>query len=282
MNMEVDDTHWITSDGMTIYTRAWIPDREPVGVICLIHGLGEHSGRYHHVAHRLNTAGYAVFASDLRGHGRSSGKRGHAPSLHRFHEEIETLIQMGRDRFAEKPVFLYGHSLGGILALSYSLSKKPDLAGIVVTGLALRTALHEQKMKIALAKILGRVLPEVTLSSGLDPVTICTDPTVVDNYVCDPLVHNQISFRMSNLLLQEIERLYTRVKEFHLPLLIMHGGNDQLGYPQGSEDFAMQVVGDCTFKIWEGMSHEIHNEPGMDEVFDYLIDWLDSKVRVIT
>jgi alpha-beta hydrolase superfamily lysophospholipase len=278
--MDAIESNWKTHDGLTIFARDWLPEQEPTGVICLVHGLGEHSGRYDHVADRLVTAGYAVMAFDLRGHGHSSGKRGHALSAEQLHEDMDILVQKAKKRFPSTPVFLYGHSLGGILTLSYTLSKKPDLAGVIVTGLAVRTALQQQKLKIAMAKILGRIIPEVTLPSGLEPASICSDPGVVDGYVCDPLVHDRISFGMSILLLREIERLISRAPEFHLPLLVMHGRNDRLGYPEGSEEFAAQVRGDCTLKIWEGMSHEIHNEPGKDRVFDFLIDWLDNHRAV--
>jgi alpha-beta hydrolase superfamily lysophospholipase len=278
--MDTVESHWKTSDELTIFARAWVPDPEPEGVVCLVHGLGEHSGRYQHVAVRLGKAGYSVTALDLRGHGNSSGKRGHATSLAKLHEDIDRLIQKARERFPGTPVFLYGHSFGGILVLSYTLTFQPDLAGLVVTGLALRTALHRQKLKIAMAKILGHVFPAMTLPSGLEPATICSDPIVVDGYECDPLVHDRISFGMATLSLREIDRLLTQAAEIRAPILLMHGRNDQLGYPEGSEEFAARMTGDCTLKIWEGMSHEIHNEPGKEEVFEFLVDWLDSKTRL--
>jgi alpha-beta hydrolase superfamily lysophospholipase len=273
------ESDWSTQDGLTIHSRTWIPDRETKGVICLIHGLGEHSGRYAHVAERLNSAGYAVFAFDLRGHGLSGGKRGHIPSLELIYEDIDELIRSAKFSCPNKPLFLYGHSLGSILALSYTLTRKPDLTGIVVTGLGLRTALHKQKLKIALAKVFGSLLPGLTLASGLEPMTICSDPSIVNDYICDPLVHDRISFGMSIQLLKAIDRLFAQASEIHIPLLIMHGRNDQLGYSEGSEEFAGLVQGDRTLKIWDGMSHEIHNEPGKDEVLSFLIDWLDMNIQ---
>jgi acylglycerol lipase len=277
--MKPFDLSWRTREGLKITSRCWDCIEDPQAVVCLVHGLGEHAGRYNHVADRLNDAGFAVLALDLRGHGLSEGKRGHTPSLDVLHEDISHLTQTAKERFPGKPVFLYGHSLGGLLSLGFVLSHRPELAGVVVSGLPMRTTLHQQKLKIAIAKILGRALPAVTISSGLDPSTICSDRDVVYAYTCDPLVHDRISYGMGILLLSEVGRLDAQAAGFPLPLLIMHGRNDQLGFVEGSEEFARRVKRNCTFKVWEGLGHEIHNEPGKDEVLDFTIGWLNKQIR---
>ena len=134
------DTNWTSADGLPLVGRCWEPAGEPRAVVCLVHGLGEHSGRYAHVAAALNDAGYAVLACDKRGHGRSGGKRGHTPSYEALMTDIDLLLAQAEQRFPGKPRFLYGHSLGGNEVLNYALRRKPDLAGVVATSPGLRTA----------------------------------------------------------------------------------------------------------------------------------------------
>jgi alpha-beta hydrolase superfamily lysophospholipase len=265
---------------LNLYAQAWSPE-SPQGVVCLVHGLGEHSGRYAHVADRLNTAGYAVLASDLRGHGKSAGQRGHAPSMEAFMKDIDLLLEEAKRRYPHQPRFLYGHSLGGILVLNYTLRRRPELAGVVATSSGLRTALELQKGKIALVKLLGSVMQKQTIASGLDAATISRDPEVVKKYLSDPLVHDKITFGMAKALSEAIPWVFAHASEFKVPLLLMHGTADQLAFPAGSKEFASLVHGDCTLKLWEGLYHETHNEPEKDEVLAYMVGWLESHKETV-
>jgi alpha-beta hydrolase superfamily lysophospholipase len=248
-------------------------------VICLVHGLGEHIGRYDHVGAALTGAGYTLLGSDLRGHGKSGGPRGHSPSLEAFLSDIDSLIQQARDRYPGRPCFLYGHSLGGLLALAYVKARKPALAGVVVTGAGLRSPLQEQKFKVLLARILGSLMPTLTLPSGLDPQTISRDPQVVEAYVRDPLVHDRTTTGFGKAALQAVDGAFAGAADFRLPLLIMHGSADRLTYPAGSEEFARLVPGGAALKLWEGLYHEIHNEPEQAEVLKFMIGWLDGVMK---
>jgi alpha-beta hydrolase superfamily lysophospholipase len=258
--MYSSELEWKANDGIKIYAKCWEPEKTPLGVICLVHGLGEHSGRYEHVASTLADAGYATLAFDLRGHGRSGGPRGHTPSFEAFMGDIDELISTAESRFPGIPLFLYGHSLGGILVLGYALRRKSGLAGVIATGPGLKSELEQQKLKVALVRLLGSVVPGLQLPSGLVPEHISRDPEVVAAYQSDPLVHDRISVGFGAELIKAIRWEYEHAPEFCFPLLIMHGEQDQLGDPQGSVDFARlcdpQLI---TLKIWEGLSHEIHN-----------------------
>ena len=153
--MKTFEWEWKSFDGLGMYSKAWTPEKEPKAAVCLIHGLGEHIGRYDHVGAAFADAGYALLGFDLRGHGKSGGQRGHAPSLDAFFNDMD---DFGRDvakRHPSAPRFLYGHSLGGLLSLSYSLSLKMDARGMIISSPGLRTAIHEQKKKLLLAKALG-------------------------------------------------------------------------------------------------------------------------------
>ncbi len=266
-------------DGLSLYFQGWQPNEEIKGVICLVHGLGEHSGRYEHWAALLSSAGYALLTYDLRGHGKSGGQRGHASSFDDYLKDTDILLKEAADKFPGKPCFLYGHSLGGLIVNYYVLSKKPKLAGVIVTALSNKTSLQEQKVKILLSKILGSLTPAMTIQTGLVPSTISRDPEVVERYIKDPLVHHQVTVGWGKSALQVISWSDQHAGEWTLPVLYMHGEKDELGYSEGSREFSNKIKGDCTLKIWPGLFHEVHNEPEKELVFEYLLDWLDRHIK---
>ncbi|HSO26739.1 MAG TPA: lysophospholipase [Anaerolineales bacterium] len=279
----IQTTH-TTADGYSLFVQSWLPAEEAQVVVCLVHGLGEHSGRYQHVAEFLNNHCAAMLAFDLRGHGRSSGKRGHVDAFESFMEDIHWLISEAQIEFPDLPCFIYGHSLGGLLTLNYVLRRSPNLRGVIVTSPGLRTALEEQNAKLWLARMGERLLPEFSLPTGLDPALLSHDQQVIENYLNDPLVHDRASFRMACATLDAIPYAYAEAHNFHLPLLLMHGGKDGIAFPRGSEEFAAAVLSgpeankDCTLKIWENLYHETHNEPQKDEVLAYLWDWIQDRL----
>lgn len=269
------------NDDITFYMQGWEPEGKPKAIVCLIHGLGEHTGRYVHVGKALNDAGYALFGFDLRGHGQSGGLRGHFPSLDVVMQDIQQFVGFQKQNHPGLPIFLYGHSLGGLLALAYALQHPDGLKGVIVTGAGLRTALQEQKVKIAMAQILGSLTPSFVIPSGLDATAISRDKAVVDAYIKDPLVHDRTSLGLGKSALTAINLCFARAKEFKPSLLIMHGKADKLTYPSGSEDFARlagETNKDVTLKLWDGMYHEIHNEPEKAEVFKVMIDWMGKRL----
>jgi acylglycerol lipase len=269
---------WQTADRLQIYSQGWEPESEIQAVVCLVHGLGEHSGRYKELAERLNQEGYVLMGFDLRGHGKSQGPRGHTPNFESFMQDISQFLEQAARRYPQKPIFLYGHSLGGILVLNYALREKPKLSGVIATGAGLRTALEKQHLKIAFARLAGAIAPQFSLPSGLGANMISRDAAIVQAYRDDPLVHDRATLRMANESFRAISWAFEHVPEFPpVPLLLMHGTGDQLAYYQGSQEFALKVPGDCTLKLWDGLYHEIHNEPEKSQVFDYLIGWLNEK-----
>lgn len=276
--MSHQEMGWQSYDGLAVFAQAWLPEGELKAMVALVHGLGEHSGRYQHVAEALNRAGYGVAACDLRGHGKSGGKRGHAPTFEALMKDIDQLLAQARELAPGKPLFLYGHSLGGIFVLDYALSRRPALAGVIATSAGLRTALQEQKGKLLLAKVMGKVAPEGALASGLDPKSVSRDPAVVDAYVNDPLVHDRVTFGAANVFQEAIRYVYDHAGEFPVPLLLMHGTGDVLAFPQGSKDVAALVKRDCTLQLWEGLAHETHNEPEKEQVLRFVVGWLDEHL----
>ena len=269
---------WKSKDGLEMYARGWEPET-PEAIVCLVHGLGEHSGRYAHVGKALADANFALVAFDLRGHGKSGGLRGHFPSLDVIMADIHQLIQQGREKFPGLPVFLYGHSLGGLLVLNYATYYEQGLSAVIATGAGLRSPVLEQKAKITLSKVLGSLLPTLTIPTGLDAKGISRNPEVVRAYKNDPLVHDVATLSAARVGVSAVERAFTHAAGFPTPLLLMHGGADRLAYPHGSQEFAALVPENCTLKLWDGLFHEVHNESEQSEVFDFMIDWMNSQLR---
>jgi alpha-beta hydrolase superfamily lysophospholipase len=268
-------------DGLAFYVQGWEPDSNPKAALALVHGVGEHTGRYPHVGKALTDAGYVLAGFDLRGHGKSGGARGHFPYLDAVMMDIARFRDLLSERYPNLPQFLYGHSLGGLLSLTYALkNKQAGIKGVMVTGAGLRSALQEQKAKVAIAKVLGSLLPTITIPSDLDPNAISRDKSVVDAYVHDSLVHDKTSLGFGKSALTAIDFCWAHAREFTHPLLMMHGKADALVYPSGSEDFA-RLAGannkDVTLKLWSGLYHEIHNEPEQADVFTAMIEWLDKR-----
>lgn len=263
-------------DNLNLFAYEWKPDKGMKGAVVFIHGLGEHSGRYAHVGDMLTKNGYGLFGFDLRGHGTSSGARGFTPSRDAFNKDIDAMLESVKTNQPGIPIFLYGHSFGANLVLDYVLQRAPKLKGVIATAPGLHTALVEQKGKVMLAKIVGSISPMGIMASGLNPNDISRDPEVVRKYREDPLVHDRVSFGMAKSSLQTIQWVLEHAHEFSLPLLLMHGSEDKISYASGSREFASRVKVDCTLKIWEGLSHELHNEPEKEAVFAYIIEWLEK------
>ncbi len=276
--MKHTELGWKALDGLNIFAQTWEPDSPPKAVICLVHGLGEHSGRYAHVAETLNRGGYAVIASDLRGHGKTEGKRGQSPSFNAFMDDVAILMGEYAQRYAGLPCFLWGHSLGGVLVANYVLRRKPRLTGVVITSPGLKTSISDQKMKIQFAKIAGKFMPEMSMPTGLDAKLISRDPAVVERYVNDPLVHGTATLAMAKYTIEAIPWVYAHASEWDLPVLIMHGDADAIAFVSGSEEFASKIAQDCTLKIWPGLWHETHNEPEKEQVLAYALGWLDGQL----
>ena len=270
-----------SKDGVDLFVRGWEPDTKPQAVIALIHGLGEHMGRYEHVAKAMTGAGYVFTGFDLRGHGKSGGIRGHFPSWDAAMQDIKDFFIFLTQRYPDLPQFLYGHSLGGLIVLTYALQNKTELKGVIATGAGLRSQVHDQKLKVFLAKVIGSLAPTTLIPSGLDDTLLTRDPNVIQAYKNDPFVHDRISLGFGKAGLNATDYAWAHAEEFSVPLLIMHGNADRNTYPHGSADFAKLAAKnnrDVTLKLWEGLYHEVHNEPEKEQVLQFVIDWLDRHL----
>jgi alpha-beta hydrolase superfamily lysophospholipase len=277
--MKTFEWEWKSPDGLMMYSKGWAPEGDPKAVVCLVHGLGEHIGRYNHVGATFSDAGYALLGFDLRGHGKSGGRRGHTSSYDAILDDVTTFIQNAKERYPGKPCFLYGHSLGGNLVLNYILRRKPDLKGVIATSPWLKLAFQPPASKVALGRIMNNIAPGFSQTSGLETAALSYDPAVAAAYVNDPLVHDKISARMFVSTYESGLYAFEHAAEFPLPLLLMHGADDRITSAEASRQFGAAAPKFVTTRIWEKCLHEVHNEAVKGEFLKTMTDWLDVQVK---
>ena len=260
-----------------VYTKDWIPENVK-GTVVLVHGLGEHVGRYEHVAEAFNQAGYALLGFDLPGHGKTGGKLGYIPSYEVVMDLITSRLADAARRFPSVPHFLYGHSLGGNMVLYYGLTCKPDLAGIISTSPGLRMAKAPPAAQVTLVKVLAKVAPSLAIDNGLDLSGLSHDAAVIQAYQADPLVHGKISTRLALDLIGSGQWIVAHAGEFpSIPLLLLQGGSDRLVSPKATDTFARGCSARLTYKVYDGLYHELHNEFEKKEIIQLMIDWMDKQ-----
>ncbi|MEN8255117.1 MAG: lysophospholipase [Verrucomicrobiota bacterium] len=265
-------------DGLKLQGRDWEPDAGTKAVVCLVHGLGEHCGRYGHVAEAFNHAGYALVAFDQRGHGRSEGRRGQIPNYTALMDDIFQLLETAKKRHPDIPVFLYGHSLGGNLVLHYTLRRSPELAGLIASAPMLRMAHPRPQWQVALLEIPSALRLPSSFPNGIDAADLSHDPQVVQAYRDDPLTHERISPTLAVEMIKNGEWNLAHAANLPCPLLLMHGNADRITSAEASKEFASRAGDVCTLKIWDGFYHELHNEPEKKYVLDYMLAWMDQTL----
>jgi alpha-beta hydrolase superfamily lysophospholipase len=267
-------------NGLRLAYHSWEPPPERTRArLVLVHGLGEHSGRYAEFGARMAAAGVATFAMDLRGHGLSDGQRGHVPSfdvllqdLDRFHREVEGLTD------ARAPMFLLGHSLGGLIALRYQEEYDERFRGAIITSPWLATAMTVPRWKANLAHALAKFIPSLPLSSGIDPEHVSRDPDIVERYRTDPLVHDRITPRLFSEVSSAMGLVLQRSDRIREPVLFMVAGDDRLVDTDRSLRFARSIsVTDLTVNVYPDHYHELLNEPDRAAIHGEIRDWIVAR-----
>ena len=275
----LENFEWKTKEGEIIYSQKWLSDANVKAVIVLVHGLGEHIGRYNYVAEFFNQNQISVYGFDHRGHGKSSGKRGHIGSNQFFMDDIETMINIAKKDNPDLPIFLYGHSLGGNMVLYYSLFKQPSIKGVIATSPGLGTGEPVPPVKLFAAKILKTILPSMTMNNGLDVNNLSHNPQVIKDYQEDPLVHPMISAKLAMLMFENGDWIIENARKFNLPLLLLQGGKDHIVDLNKTKQFAANVPASViTFKIFPELFHEMHNEYEKDQVLNFILDWIKKNL----
>ena len=260
----------------------WLPEGEPKAVAVLVHGYGEHMGRYAHVISALVQHDYAVYAVDHRGHGASAGLRAHVERFDHFVDDLHLLVQHAERAHPHLARFMIGHSMGGLIATRYALRHQTDLAGLVLSGAALWIGDEVSPMLKRISSVLARVAPTLALTAATrgEESVLSRDPLIQEQFNADPHTYKgKLRARMGYEMMNAAQDARARMASLTLPLLIMHGADDRLTNPNGSRLLYEQAQSvDKALQLWPGCRHEIFNEPEQCEVMDYMIEWLDLRV----
>jgi alpha-beta hydrolase superfamily lysophospholipase len=266
------------SDGDNVALQDWpVPEGVALrGVVLMVHGLGEHAGRYDRVARRLNSWGFAVRGYDQYGHGESNGMRGTLPADDRLLDDLADVMESTRARMEyDLPLILLGHSMGGLVVAALVARGHGPVEGVVLSSPALDAGLNPfQKLLLA---TLPRIAPNLTVGNGLDADFISHDPDVVAAYKADPMVHDRVSGRLARFIAEGGPAVIAHAAQWKVPTLLMYAGADRLVNPRGSKAFAAAAPASVvTTHCFDGLFHEIFNELESEPVFETLKQWLDE------
>jgi alpha-beta hydrolase superfamily lysophospholipase len=265
--------------GARLHCKVWLPGGAPKAIVLLVHGYAEHLGRYEHVAARLNRSGYGVYAVDHWGHGNSDGVPGFVPAFSVYLDGVAALLERVKAAHPGVPRILLGHSMGGLIAAAFLLRWQQEFAGAVLSGPAIKASQEPPALTIAIAKLLSRIAPRLGVLQ-LDGSLVSRDPKVVADYLADPLVYKgKVGARLGAEMFAAMHEVQAQAASITLPILLLHGAQDGLAAPAGSE-FLHQHVGstDKTLKIYPGLYHEIFNEPEQQMVLGDVVAWMDRHV----
>ncbi|OFX51413.1 MAG: hypothetical protein A2046_04420 [Bacteroidetes bacterium GWA2_30_7] len=276
--MKTESYNILSVDGLKLHFIHWhLPN--PKAILVLIHGIGEHSGRYNYLASRFVAVGINVVSMDYRGHGLSEGKRGHINSYSELLNDINTLFKEIPLEYKNLPIILYGHSMGGNIALNYTMRMCPSINLLIATSPWIRLPRQIPTWLNFFAKILNKIYPSFTQRVTFHSSELTHDLAVLEEHGQDNLNHGFISPRMyfemcksGNYILKNSEKLKNKT-------LLMHGTLDCITSSKATEEFSLKTKNFSTFKLWDGMFHELHNEIEKDVVIDYVIDWIFKNIN---
>ncbi|ALJ11740.1 alpha/beta hydrolase [Sphingopyxis macrogoltabida] len=265
--------------GAALHVTHWLPATAPKAVVLLAHGYAEHAGRYAHVAKRLTDAGYAVYAVDHWGHGRSDGTPGFVPRFSAFTDGMAELLTLVEVNHGDTPRLLLGHSMGGLIATLFLIGHQQAFVAAALSGPAIVPGAPPSRFTVWISRFLSRFFPRLGVLS-LDANGVSRDPAVVAAYLADPLVYTgKIGARLGKEFMDAMAAAQAGAPKIRLPILLQHGEADSLASAEGSQYLFDHVSSaDKTLKIYPGLFHEIYNEPERDAVLDDLIGWFDAHV----
>jgi alpha-beta hydrolase superfamily lysophospholipase len=266
---------------LELYYQSWTPQGKPRGILALVHGLGGHSGLYTNIIEHLLPKQYAVYGLDMRGHGRSPGQRGYINSWSEFRNDLRIFLKFIQQQQPACPIFLFGHSLGGLVVIDYTL-RLPQAAAELQGIITLAPSIGEvgvSPLKLLLGKILSRIIPRFSLDIGLDETAGSRNEDVLATYITDKWRHTRGTARLSTEFFTTLTWIHTHAREWCRPLLILHGSADRIALPAGSEIFYQQVTYPDKLRIeYPGGYHDLHCDINYQQVLTDLSNWLERHL----
>ena len=264
-----------TSSNASLFYQSWLPADTPKAVLLVAHGLAEHSSRYEHFAEFFVKHDYAVFGLDHLGHGKSDGDRCHITKFSDYTDGVALLLDRVHEACPATPVFLIGHSMGGLVAVSILFEHQAEFAGCVLSGPAVQPAFELPAIQRLIMKLMSRVLPKLRVLQ-LESSDVSRDPAVVERYRNDPLVFNgKITARLAEQLFSEMSSLQENLGRIDLPMLVLHGSEDRITSVEGSKMLHENISSqDKKLIIYDDLYHEVYNEPEQIEVMTDVLNWL--------
>lgn len=278
--MKHDEGFFKSVRNANIYYQCWLPETQPKAALLIVHGLAEHSGRYMNVVNHFVPLGYAVYGIDHFGHGKSDGTRAYIERFQDFTASVKIYFDMIRQWQPELPIFLVGHSMGGLIGAAYLLDYQHELTGAILSGPAVKVPDGTSSLiTIFLGKLFSALMPKLGLIR-LEAEGVCRDPEVVKAYLNDPLVHTgKVTARLSTELLRAMQHVTANASEISLPILIIQGSADRLVTPDNARMLYDSVGSvDKTIKIYDGWYHELFNEPEHKQVLEEVEMWLERAM----
>ena len=265
--------------GRKIYFQWWQPDHTPRALLLVVHGAGEHGGRYQPLAQFFNAQGYAVAVVDHNGHGHSEGTAGHVDSFDDYLLDLRSFHLHMATQFPDLPVFLLGHSLGGLISSLYLLRYQDEFIGSILSGPAIKSEMEPSALLLCIVRLLALLTPRLGVMQ-LDAKGVSRDPEEVRKYQEDPLVHHgKMTAGKVHAMFGAMRTIEAKAGSLSLPMLILHGGEDSFTAPEGSQFLYGRVSStDKTLKIYPGLFHEIFNEPERDEVLGDVLAWCEDRM----
>jgi len=275
--MKFEKYHLERAKSVKLFGKLWIPEGQMATLVIMVHGIGEHSGCYDEWAKKFVGQSMGFLALDMRGHGLSTGIRGHA-SLHDFKDDLRTIVEDMRQKFPDVPIVLLGHSMGGGIVLNYGVEKNMMVQGVIVSSPWLKLANPPWPILVWLAKVLSHIVPWLTVRTGIMADQLAQDGNTTKSSKTDPLLHKKISVKLfSDMWINGMTILHKKYRP-EIPILLMHGTTDSLVSFKAAKSFSKRNRKFIHFKRWIKMPHDLFNDSRNEMIFKYVIFWLSKQI----